>query len=80
MYFFDIFGYFSQFSSQFNKIFKVFSGEDLGPIQRRFNVLTSDQLPPPGDGGGEAGVQAEAGEDDGNLPQELLQEVRLKDV
>lgn len=53
---------------------KVFSGEDRGPIQRRFKVVRSDELPPL-DANGE--VQADAGgEEDGNLPQELLQEVR----
>ena len=27
--------------------FKVYSGADLAPIQRRFQVVTSDSLPPP---------------------------------
>ena len=56
----------------------MFSGEDRGPILRRFNVVTSDMLPPPdaNDGDLPAEVQAEAGDEDGNLPQELLQEVR----
>lgn len=66
--------------------FKVFSSEqDLLAILRRFKIVTSAELGPPPPRqedavGGEAEVQAEAGEDDGNLPQELLQEVRLKDV
>ena len=57
----------------------MFSEADLPPILRRFKVVTSAELPPPGDDGANlpAVVQAEAGgEDDGTLPQELLQEVR----
>ena len=68
-------------AKQFSLLCKVFSGEDRGPIQRRFKVVKSEELPPPADLGGdhpaEALLQGEAGgEEDGHLPQELLQEVR----
>ena len=45
----------------------MFSGEDRGPIQRRFKVVRSDELPPP------APEEEAGGEEDGNLPQHLLQ-------
>ena len=45
----------------------MFSGEDRGPIQRRFKVVRSDELPPP------APEEEAGGEEDGNLPQQLLQ-------
>ena len=56
----------------------MFSEADLPPILRRFKVVTSAELPPPGDdGGNHPVVQADAGgEDDGTLAQELLEEVR----
>ena len=45
----------------------MFSGEDRGPVQRRFKVVTSEELPPP------APEEEAGGEEDGNLPQQLLQ-------
>ena len=55
----------------------MFSEADLPPILRRFKVVSSEELPPP-DANLQAVVQAEAGgEEDGTVPQELLQEVRV---
>ena len=51
----------------------MFSEADLPPILRRFKVVSSEELPFP-----DANLQAEAGgEEDGTVPQELLQEVRV---
>ena len=49
----------------------MFSGEDRGPIQRRFKVVRSDELPPP------APEEEAGGEEDGHLPQQLLQVMHL---
>lgn len=57
----------------------MFSGEDTAPIQRRFKVVNSAELPPPAledeHVGDQEGAQEEeaGGEEGGNVAQDLLQ-------
>ena len=58
----------------------MFTGEDTGPILRRFKVVNSNELPPPAledeHGGDPEVVQVReevGGEEGGNVSQDLLQ-------